>query len=191
MQPKWANSQAASQPAGRRAASKARSAAPSPRKKYRGGDSSWTIATSGGRATTCRKRRSRPASRDLSTISRPRKSSLPAPPQPVGRPRVAATRATFQQAPPATLRQLASPVRTKSVSASPKTTSRGRGAMEVMRASLADGGKKVAAPGEGAAERGRCRPRRSIRQRPRDAAAPPAPEGREGGPGGGGRSEAE
>ncbi len=60
-------------------------------------------------------------------ISWPSRSSPTAPPQPVGTPSVAATRATFQQAPPATLCQVASPVRTKSVSASPKTTKAGQG----------------------------------------------------------------
>ncbi len=57
--------------------------------------------------------------------SRPKRSSLTEPAQPVGTPNVAATRATFQHAPPATLRQVSAPVRTKSVSASPNTSKRG------------------------------------------------------------------
>src|SRR5690606_7286389 len=58
----------------------------------------------------------------------PNRSSLTAPPQPVGTPRVAATRATFQQAPPGMLRQLSVPVRTRSVRASPNTARRGKAA---------------------------------------------------------------
>ena len=124
MQPKCAYSQACSQPAGRCAGSNARSAEPV--KKYCGGDSWWTIASSGGASTTWAKRRSRPAAVDLSMISRPNRSLPTEPPQPVRTPSVAATRATFQHAPPATLRQLSGPVRTKSVSASPNTTSLGK-----------------------------------------------------------------
>src|SRR5690606_35590393 len=58
----------------------------------------------------------------------PNRSSLTAPPQPVGTPRVAATRTTFQQAPPGMLRQLTVPVRTRSVRASPNTARRGKAA---------------------------------------------------------------